>query len=94
MGRKLLPNRQRKWNHDAVAQKLLNPGKVVVSAITQNLFFTKARTMARATKRIWLERTRPRMISAHTLSDEAFLAKFNLDDVATFLKRNDVSSAK
>ncbi len=33
-------------------------------------------------KRVWLEMTSPRMVSAQTLSDEAFLAKFNIEGEA------------
>ncbi len=48
----------------------------------------------RTVKRVWLETTSPRMVSARTLSDEAFLARFNLEDVSTWRKQGDIAAAR
>jgi hypothetical protein len=48
----------------------------------------------RTGKRAWIELTSPRMVSAQTLSDEAFLAKFNLEDISTLVKGGDISAAQ
>ena len=56
---------------------------------------TRARNRIRKTvKRVWLETTSPRMVSARTLSDEAFLARFNLEDVPTWRKQGDIAAAR
>jgi hypothetical protein len=42
----------------------------------------------------WLEIAGPRMVSAHNLSDEAFLRLFNLPEVESLLRNGDVAGAK
>ncbi|MDY6876443.1 MAG: alginate lyase family protein [Chloroflexota bacterium] len=44
--------------------------------------------------RVWLETTSPRMVSAQTLSDETFLARFDLADVRAQIEQGNVTAAK
>jgi len=45
-------------------------------------------------ERTWISVTSPRMVSAHHMPDEAFLAKFRLPDVAALLARGDTLAAR
>lgn len=56
-----------------------------------------AQVGARARKRverIWLEATGPRLVSAQQLSDEAFLALFDLKEVSAWLAKGDIRAAQ
>ena len=59
-----------------------------------NWFIRASSWIRRIVKRTWLEMVSPRMVSAQTLSDEAFLAKFNMKEVLALVKHGDISAAK
>ena len=56
--------------------------------------FNKTKKIVKRTRQTLLQKMGPTMVSAQTLSDETFLAKFNVDGVSSRLKKGDTIAAR
>lgn len=69
----------------------------VTEVVSTNIrdFLARNRTLARkVVKRIRFRGSEPRMVSAQTLSDRAFLALFDLREISALAKQGDIPAAK